>query len=208
MKNIKIFLIFADCVVKILCFFFFSAQQQYNAVWRFNLISCCAKKNKYCQDIWKIWSVQFDRGHAPLDVGKDSFLLHNNTTMQFEGSILISCCAKKNKYYRDIWKIWSVQFDRGHAPLDVRNDSFLLHNNATMQFEGSILTCCCVKQNKYCLDIWKIWSVQFNRGHAPLDVRNDSFLLHNNTTMQFEGSISRCCCVKQNKYCQDIWKIW
>ena len=117
------------------------------------------------------------------------------------------CCVKQNKYYQDIWKIWSVQFDRGHAPLDVRNDSFLLHNNATMQFEGSILTCCCVKQNKYCLDIWKIWSVQFNRGHAPLDVRNDSFLLHNNTTMQFEGSISRCCCVKQNKYCQDIWKF-
>ena len=46
------------------------------------------------------------------------FCSSQNNTMQFEGSILMCCCGvKQNKYYQAICKIWSVQVDRGHAPL-------------------------------------------------------------------------------------------
>ena len=49
-----------------------------------------------------------------------------------QGSILMCCCAKQNKYYQYICKFWSVQSDRGHAPLGV--DDIVLSVKSTLPF--------------------------------------------------------------------------
>ena len=44
---------------------------------------------------------------------------HMFCSSQFESSILMFCCAKQNKYFQQLCKIWLVQFDHDHAPLHI-----------------------------------------------------------------------------------------
>ena len=84
-----------------------------------------------------------------------------------QGSILMCCCAKQNKYYQYICKFWSVQSDRGHAPLGV--DDIVLSVKSTLPFALFL----------YCeLHIW--WSHMFclffhyllNKRFFPLETFN------------------------------------